>query len=154
MIHNQDPNEEVVTLFVRDLPKDYDDRELQADLHDLPHGKKEAAEQALKVEFAEKQVQEMERLAEAARKAQVEAQERVAKAHDTLLNARQAHAAVRLKGRKVTKSMIMRKGDHCSAFVRFETLADTKRALEEIKDGSVQICGRTIGAEMARKNTV
>lgn len=150
----QDPNEEVVTLFVRDLPKDYDDRELQDDLNDLPHGKKEAEEHALKVEFAEKQVQEMERLADAARKAQVEAQERVAKAQDTLLNARQAQAQVRLKGRKVVKTMIMRKGDHCSAFVRFETLADAKRALDEVKDGSVKICGRTIGAEMARKNTV
>eukprot|EP00746_Dinoflagellata_sp_MGD_P017669 gnl/MRDRNA2_/MRDRNA2_140694_c0_seq1.p1 gnl/MRDRNA2_/MRDRNA2_140694_c0~~gnl/MRDRNA2_/MRDRNA2_140694_c0_seq1.p1 ORF type:complete len:157 (+),score=15.01 gnl/MRDRNA2_/MRDRNA2_140694_c0_seq1:109-579(+) len=55
---------------------------------------------------------------------------------------------------KVLRAIIMRQGARCSAFVRFETRADAERALDDIKDGQVKICGsRNIGGEMARSNT-
>lgn len=149
-----------MTLFVRDLPRDVDDRELQQELQDLPQQQKEAQDHRLKVELAEKQLQESERLAEVAREAAErarqaaqDAQDKVSKANDALLTARQSQAQARLKGRKVQTALIMRKGDTCSAFVRFETREDAQRALSEIKDRTVQISGRIISGEMARRNT-
>merc|ERR1719265_1625663 len=149
-----------MTLFVRDLPRDAEEKELIAELQDLPQGRKEAKDHAIKVEFAEKHLKEMERLAEASRQAletaranAAQAEERVMAANDSLLNARQAQSSARLQGRKVSTAMVMKKGDTCSAFVRFESREDANKALQEIKEGSVQICGRIIGAEMARRNT-
>merc|ERR1712013_776091 len=39
------------------------------------------------------------------------------------------------KPMKVLRAMVLRKGDRCSAFVRFETRDDAKRALEDLEDG-------------------
>merc|ERR1712039_303118 len=57
---------------------------------------------------------------------------------------------------KVLRVLVMRKGDinPCSAFVRFETREDALRALDDVKDGKVEVNGKVCrNAEMARRNT-
>mmetsp|Transcript_135362 Transcript_135362/g.239467 ORF Transcript_135362/g.239467 Transcript_135362/m.239467 type:complete len:208 (-) Transcript_135362:71-694(-) len=144
------PPDQIKTLLVRDLPRDASDSELVMELEDLPRLKREAADHVVKVEAAQKHLKDMEEHAESVRLA---AEQRVASARDALLAATQAQAEDQTKRRKVIKAKLMRKGDVCSAFVMFETTEDARRALSEIKDGSVRICHQTIGAEMARQNT-
>lgn len=53
----------------------------------------------------------------------------------------------------VARVVIMHKGDYCSAFVRFETVKDAERCMDELADGKLKVCGRRVQAEMARRNT-
>lgn len=54
---------------------------------------------------------------------------------------------------RVARVVIMHKGDYCSAFVRFETVRDAERCMDELSDGKLKVCGRRVQAEMARRNT-
>jgi len=54
---------------------------------------------------------------------------------------------------RVARVVIMHKGDYCSAFVRFESVRDAERAMDDIVDGKLKVCGRKVQAEMARRNT-
>mmetsp|Transcript_145192 Transcript_145192/g.251407 ORF Transcript_145192/g.251407 Transcript_145192/m.251407 type:complete len:288 (+) Transcript_145192:115-978(+) len=54
---------------------------------------------------------------------------------------------------RVLRVMIMRKNNQCSAFVRFGSVRDAERAMDDILDGAVKVCGRRVNAEMARRNT-
>jgi len=139
-----------MTLFVRDLPTDLDDREIQEEFADLPLLKSEISDHAFKVESAQKHLRDMEEHAESVRAA---AEQRVTNAREALLAATQAQAEIKSKRGKVLRTMVMRKGDQCNAFVRFESRDSAKKALDEIKDGTVRIGGRSIVADMARTNT-
>lgn len=57
------------------------------------------------------------------------------------------------KAAKVLRVMLMKKNDQCSAFVRFGSARDANAALDEIKDGSLKVCGKRVNADMARRNT-
>lgn len=53
---------------------------------------------------------------------------------------------------KVLRVMIMRKNDHCSAFVRFGSVKEAEGAMDELKRDA-KVCGSRVQAEMARRNT-
>merc|ERR1712048_1429568 len=57
------------------------------------------------------------------------------------------------KSAQVLRAMIMRKDDYCSAFVRFESVKDAERAMDDLNDGAVKVGGSRVRAEMARRNT-
>eukprot|EP00927_Polykrikos_kofoidii_P051617 TRINITY_DN4540_c0_g1_i1.p1 TRINITY_DN4540_c0_g1~~TRINITY_DN4540_c0_g1_i1.p1 ORF type:complete len:337 (+),score=37.94 TRINITY_DN4540_c0_g1_i1:144-1154(+) len=53
----------------------------------------------------------------------------------------------------VERLVIMRRGKEINAFVRMESLAHAKRALDKILSGRLKICGMKAKAEIARRNT-
>lgn len=57
------------------------------------------------------------------------------------------------KSAKVLRVMLMRKNGNTSAFVRFKTVKDAERAMDDMMDGHTKVCGKKVRAEMARKNT-
>lgn len=51
------------------------------------------------------------------------------------------------------RAMIMKKEGQCHAFVRFGSVDDAERAMDDINDGKTQVCGGKARADMARRNT-
>jgi hypothetical protein len=53
---------------------------------------------------------------------------------------------------QVLRVVLMRRDGNVSAFVRFKTVRDAERALEDVMDG-LKVCDSRVHAEMARRNT-
>lgn len=54
---------------------------------------------------------------------------------------------------KALRVMLMNKNNQCSAFVRFESVKEAERAMEDMNDGVCKVAGKRVSAEMARRNT-
>lgn len=52
----------------------------------------------------------------------------------------------------VLRCMVMRKNG-CCAFVRFGSVEDAERAMQDLNDGTCKVAGKRCGAEMAKRNT-
>lgn len=52
-----------------------------------------------------------------------------------------------------TRVVIMNRGNETSAFVRFGSVDDAERAMDQISSGKVKVCQQKVRADMARRNT-
>lgn len=57
------------------------------------------------------------------------------------------------KSGNVQRVVMMRRGAERNAFVRFESVQEAQRSMDEILEGKVKVCGTKVKAEIARRNT-
>lgn len=53
----------------------------------------------------------------------------------------------------VLRVMMMKRDPHVSAFVRFGSVRDAERALGDVRNGGLKVCGVEVTADMAKRNT-